>query len=92
MAQHFATEIGPFHTGLLGVVIGNLQRTEQGPTVCERQGDMIDTDPPPCGVRFLPLPYGLILGHLQSEIFVDIEVCTNVAFFAALFCELSSAS
>ena len=66
MTKHFPSEIGPFYTRLLGVVIRDFQHAEERPTLSERQGDMIDTDTPPSGIGFLPLPFVMILEHLQT--------------------------
>lgn len=63
MPEHLTSEIRPFHTRLFRVVIGDIKRTEQRLAICDRQGDMIDTNPPPCGVRLLPLPCVMIGCH-----------------------------
>lgn len=82
MPEHLTSEIRPFHTRLFRVVIGDIKRTEQRLAICDRQGDMIDTNPPPCSVRLLPLPCDMSVCHL---LFVYLRMSISGALYAPPF-------
>ena len=56
---------------LLGVVIGDVERAEEGFMRGYLERDMIETGTFPCGARLLPLPYVVIGRHFCERAIVS---------------------